>query len=126
MKTVIVVLAIVSGRAAAAPAPAPAVSGGMPAEVIIKAEGTGSKLSDSKPPLKIEVDAFETIRPSLKPDENLLLAVSPLTVSWRRTHPEFLYVNRVIQPWRTTFSQRSGIGFRIREQLASLDRKSVV
>lgn len=99
---------------------APASTGGMPAEVVIKAEGAGAKLNDAKPPLKIDVDAFETIRPSLKPDENLLLAVSPLTVSWRRTHPEILMNERVIQPWRTTFSQRSGIGFKIKEQLEAL------
>ena len=66
------------------------------------------------------MDPFETIRPELKPDENLLLAVSPLTVSWRRTHPEILMNDRVIQPWRTTFSQRAGIAFKIREQLESL------
>ncbi|MCR4295440.1 MAG: hypothetical protein NUW21_07885, partial [Elusimicrobia bacterium] len=105
---------------ASAQAPAAAPSGGMPAEVVIKAEGAGSKLNDQKPPLKIAVDPFETIRPSLAPDENLLLAVSPLTVSWRRTHPETVMNDRVIQPWRTTFSQRSGIGFKIKDQLESL------
>ena len=63
------------------------------------------------------MDAFETIRPSLEPDQSLLLAVSPLTVSWRRTHPEFLHNQRVIQPWRMTFSQRPGIALRVRDQL---------
>ena len=117
---------LLAGPAAAQKAPLPgtaapaAPSGGMPAEVVIKAEGAGSKLNDAKPPLKIDIDTFETIRPSLKPDENLLLAVSPLTVSWRRTHPEILMNERVIEPWRTTFSQRSGIGFKIKEQLESL------
>jgi hypothetical protein len=117
---------LLAGPAAAQKPPLPgtaapaAPSGGMPAEVVIKAEGAGSKLNDAKPPLKIEIDTFETIRPSLKPDENLLLAVSPLTVSWRRTHPEILMNDRVIEPWRTTFSQRSGIGFKIKEQLEAL------
>jgi len=101
------------------PASSPAPGGKLPTEIVIKAEG-GAKLSDTKPPLHIEVDPFETVRPSLKPDENLLLAVSPLTVSWRRTHPEFLMNERVIQPWRTTFSQRSGIPFRVRDQLETL------
>jgi len=96
------------------------VSGSMPQEVLIKAEAGAGKLSDVKPPLKIEVDPFETIRPGLKPDENLLLAVSPLTVSWRRTHPEFLMNERVIQPWRTTFSQRPGISFKLHDQLETL------
>ncbi len=105
-------------RAQAQTASSAPVSGSMPTEVVIKAEG--SKLSDTKPPLVITVDTFETIRNDLKPDQNLLLAVSPLTVSWRRTHPEFLMNERVIQPWRTTFSQRPGISFKIREQLESL------
>ncbi|MBI3564871.1 MAG: hypothetical protein HY079_06725 [Elusimicrobia bacterium] len=111
--------------AAAQPAPASgaapaaaAAPGAMPTEVVIKAEG--GKLTDTKPPLQITVDAFETIRPDLKPDQNLLLAVSPLTVSWRRTHPEFLMNDRAIQPWRTTFSQKPGISFKIREQLENL------
>ena len=94
-----------------------APSGSMPTEVIIKGDDQGSKLGAQKPPLNIDVDPFESIRPSLAPDQALLLAVSPLTVSWRRTHPEFLSEPRVIQPWRTTFSQRPGIAFRVRDQL---------
>lgn len=105
----------------ASPAGAPAEGSNLPTEVVIKAEGSAAgKLGDTKPPLKIEVDPFETIRPSLKPDENLLLAVSPLTVSWRRTHPEFSMNERVIQPWRTTFSQRPGISFKILSQLETV------
>lgn len=101
----------------------PASPGAMPAEVVIKADA-GGKLSNTKPPLRMEVDAFETVRPSLKPDENLLLAVSPLTVSWRRTHPEFLMNDRAIQPWRATFSARPGIAFRPLDQLeTALQRK---
>lgn len=112
-------LALTLVAAAQAPAAQPVTpGGGMPTEIVIKSDGAGSgKLSNSKPPLRMDVDPFETIKPSLKPDENLLLAVSPLTVSWRRTHPEFLMNERVIQPWRTTFSQRPGIGFRVKDQL---------
>lgn len=120
----VLTLAFAAGASAQTPPTPPAgakpAAGGMPAEVVIKAEGAGSKLNDAKPPLKIEVDSFETVRPSLKPDENLLLAVSPLTVSWRRTHPDSLMNGRVIEPWRTTFSQRSGIGFKIKDQLEAL------
>jgi len=127
MMTVIAVLLISMGmvpaRAQDSGGAPPASSSGsapgaMPTEIVIKADA--NKLSDTKPPLAITVDPFETIRPELKPDENLLLAVSPLTVSWRRTHPEILMNDRVIQPWRTTFSQRAGIAFKIREQLESL------
>lgn len=112
-KAIAVLLLAVS--AAADPAPAP--GNGLPTEVVVR--GEGGKLSDTKPPLKIAVDPFETIRADLQPDPNLLLAASPLTVSWRRTHPEFLMNERVVQPWRGTFSDRPGIPFRVREQLES-------
>lgn len=92
-------------------------------DIIIKASNT-SKLNNTKPPLNIELDPFETLRPQLAPDQSLLLAVSPLTVSWRRTHPEFLNNDRVLQPFRTTFSSRPGIVFRVRDQLSDvLQRK---
>ncbi|MCX5794898.1 MAG: hypothetical protein NTY77_05340 [Elusimicrobia bacterium] len=118
MKTMLLLILAVlcawpaAGRAANAPS-----GGGFPTEVEIKAEGGVRKLNAVKPPLTIEVDPFETIRPSLEPDQSLLLAVSPLTVSWRRTHPEFLHNQRVIEPWLMTFSQRPGIALRVRDQL---------
>lgn len=120
-----VILPSLAGAQTPPAAQTPPVVDGMPTEVVIKSDGAGGgKLSNTKPPLRIDVDPFETIKPSLKPDENLLLAVSPLTVSWRRTHPEFLMNERVIQPWRTTFSQRPGIGFRVKDQLENaLQRK---
>ncbi|MBI5597785.1 MAG: hypothetical protein HY928_16995 [Elusimicrobia bacterium] len=91
-------------------------SGEMPQEVVIKGTG-GNKLKVNKPPLSIEVDEYESIRESLKPDQNLLLAESPLTVVWRRTHPEFLRNERVILPALTTFSERPGIVFSPKDQL---------
>ena len=118
MNAIAVLILAVSASAQSQSASTAAMTGGMPTEVVIKADG--NKLTDTKPPLQITVDPFETIRPELKPDQNLLLAVSPLTVSWRRTHPEFLMNDRVIQPWRSTFSQRPGISFKIREQLENL------
>ncbi len=100
------------------PSPAsPAAPASMPTEVVIRADDPKARVSASKPPLALEVDPFETIRPSLKAEEPLLLAVSPLTVSWRRTHPETLKADRVIQPWRVTFSPKPGIAFRPRDQL---------
>jgi hypothetical protein len=120
MKTAmnVLILTVIGSVAHAQAASSAPAAGGMPTEVVIKSQS--SKLSDTKPPLSINIDPFETVRPDLKPDERLLLAVSPLTVSWRRTHPEFLMNDRVIQPWRTTFSQKPGISFKIREQLENL------
>ena len=113
------------GRPAARPSAAddsnaPAANlppGSMPTEVVITGKDSGSKLSSQKPQLHIDADPFESIRASLKPDETLLLAESPLTITWRRTHPEFIANERVVQPWRTTFSERPGIAFYPREQL---------
>lgn len=90
--------------------------GGLPQEVVIRATGV-NKLKVNKPPLSIEVDNFESIRDSLKPDQGLLLAESPLTVVWRRTHPEFLRNERVVSPVLTTFSERPGIAFSPKDQL---------
>ncbi len=110
-----------NGGAPAKPAAAPQPgANGIPTEVLIKAEDSPNKLGIQKPPLRIEVDSFESIRDALAPDQSLLLAVSPLTVSWRRTHPETLMDERVIEPWRTTFSARPGIAFRVRDQLSDL------
>lgn len=98
-------------------------SGSLPEEVVIRGEG-GAKLQHNKPPLSIDVDPFESIRESLKPDQSLLLAESPLTVVWRRTHPEFLYNERGVRPWLTTFSDRPGIIFQPLVQLQeALQRK---
>lgn len=102
-----------------------AAQGGLPTEVVIKGQEGANKLGAQKPPLKVEIDPYESIRPSLAPDQSLLLAISPLTVSWRRTHPEFLYNERIVQPWRTTFSQRPGIVFRVRDQLSEVLQRKV-
>ena len=102
----------------------PVPEGDMPAEVVIKGTG-GGKLKANKPPLKIEVDPFDSNRESLKPDQALLLAESPLTVVWRRTHPEFLRSDRVIEPWRMTFSERAGIVFSPLKQLGEVLQKKV-
>ena len=96
-----------------------AAPGSLPTEVVIKGEDK-SKLGAQKPPLSVEVDQYESIRPSLVPDQSLLLAVSPLTVSWRRTHPDLLENSRVVEPWRTAFSQKPGIAFPVREQFVAM------
>ncbi len=118
-------LALILAAAAAAqtaPSSVGASSASAPTEIVVR--GEGGKLSDAKPPLKMEVDAFETIRHDVLPDDDLLLAASPLTVAWRRTHPDFLMSERVIEPWLTTFSERTGLPFMVREQLErALDEK---
>ncbi|MFA6004541.1 MAG: hypothetical protein WC881_10785 [Elusimicrobiota bacterium] len=110
-----------TGKAAISGSP---TKSGFPSEVVIKGEeGEGNQLKNLKPPLQIDVDPFETIHQSLDPDQSLLLAISPLTVSWRRTHPDVLANPRVIQPWRLAFSQRPGLGFRVRDQLFDILRR---
>jgi hypothetical protein len=113
----VLMLAAAGAFAQDAPVSTGASAGAAPTEVVVR--GEGGKLDDQKPPLKIDVDPFETIRADLQPDQELLLAVSPLTVAWRRTHPDFLMNDRVVQPWRQTFSQRPGMPFLVRAQLES-------
>ncbi|MBI3552047.1 MAG: hypothetical protein HY077_05975 [Elusimicrobia bacterium] len=138
MKTLIFLLSLAVGasaaelpgmsRDAAKPeakqAPAAPTTVGGDTDVTIKATDS-SKLGVMKPALNIDLDPFETLRPQLAPDQSLLLAVSPLTVSWRRTHPDFLHNERVIQPWRTTFSARPGIAFRVRDQLQDVMQRKM-
>jgi hypothetical protein len=112
--------------APAASAPKDAAPTAMSGDTNVTIKGSdGSKLGANKPPLNIELDPFETLKPQLAPDESLLLAVSPLTVSWRRTHPEVLHNERVIEPWRTTFSARPGIAFRVRDQLQDVMQRKM-
>ncbi len=105
----------------AAPNPtAPAAGSGFPTEVVVKGEGV-NKLDVAKPALSIDVDPFESIRPSVEQtDQSLLLSGSPASVSWKRTHPDFLHNHRVVEPWRLTFSQRFGIPLRVRDQLGAI------
>ncbi|MBI4052229.1 MAG: hypothetical protein HY400_06960 [Elusimicrobia bacterium] len=93
-------------------------------EVVIKGEGTQGS-SVSKPALQMAVDTYQTIRESLKPNEALLLAESPMTFTWRRSHPDTLRNNRVIQPWRTTFSEQSEIVFQPIKKLAEILRRPI-
>lgn len=99
-----------------------APTGDLPADIVIR---RGRKLEVTKPPLSVEVDSFESIRESLEPDQALLLAESPLAVVWRRTHPEFIANERVIQPWLTTFSERPGVIFNPRDQLQEVLQKKL-
>ncbi|MBI4385924.1 MAG: hypothetical protein HY551_00940 [Elusimicrobia bacterium] len=119
-----------SAQAASGAVAAPAAGSNLPSEVVIKGSGAGGSIRDIKPPLRLDMDPFESIRASLVPDESLLLAESPFTVSWRRTYPEFLNNRRVIEPWHTTFADRPGIIFQVRAQLfeamlRALDPKEV-
>ena len=124
------VIAILLTRAAfAAPQPkAKAASSdapSMPQEIVIRGEDRGSKIGSRKPMLDLKADPFETIRPTLEPDQTLLMAQSPLTTGWKHTHPDILYSDRVIEPWRGIFSDRSGILFNLRQQLQEVLQKAV-
>lgn len=90
--------------------------GGMLPEVLIKAKES-RRMTSVKPTLDVPVDRFETIRFSLEPDQSLFTPHPPEIAAWRRNHPEFLYVPRVIEPWKTIFSEHSGITFHLKDSL---------
>ncbi|MHB2026096.1 MAG: hypothetical protein ACYCPQ_05605 [Elusimicrobiota bacterium] len=118
-KLLILLLSLqIIGKAAAQTSSMTAAGQSFPTEITVTGSGSPTaKIGSQKPPLEINVDPFETIRKNLKPDPSLLLAVSPLTVSWQRTHPEFLDDKRVIEPWRTSFGGGPGIVFHVRKEL---------
>jgi hypothetical protein len=90
---------------------------GAPTEVTIKGQEKATRIASQKPPIHITVDPFESIRASLKPDQSLLLAMSPLMASWQKIHPEFLMDSRVIEPRRATLSEKHGVIFPVRKEL---------
>ncbi len=90
--------------------------GGMLPEVLIKAKES-RRMTSVKPPLDVPVDRFETIRSSLLADQSMFTPHPPGIAAWRRNHPEFLYIPRVIEPWRTIFGEHSGITFYLKNSL---------
>lgn len=90
--------------------------GGVLPEVLIKAKES-RRMTSVKPPLNVPVDRFETIRSSLEPDKSMFTPHPPGIAAWRRNHPEFLYIPRVIEPWRTIFGEHFGITFYLKDNL---------
>ena len=82
----------------------------VPEEVVVKG-GSEDKLRTARPPLKIKTDEFETIRKSLEPDRDLFLFESGDFLSLSRNYPERLFSARMIQPWRSGFSDKTVIAF---------------
>ena len=90
--------------------------GGVLPEVLIKAKES-RRMTSVKPGLDVPVDRFETIRDSLQADQSLFTPHPPEIAAWRRNHPEFLCVPRVIEPWRTIFGEHFGITFHLKDNL---------
>jgi hypothetical protein len=82
----------------------------IPQEVVIRSE-SDSEMRTKKPPLEIKTDDFESIKKSLEPDTDLFLFESGDFVSYSRNYPEKLSSPRVIEPWRTGFSDKTVITF---------------
>jgi hypothetical protein len=82
----------------------------MPEEVVVKAAAE-DKLRTDRPPLKIRTDDFETIRKSLEPDKGLFLFESGDFMSLSRNYPDKLFSTRMVQPWRSGFSDKTMITF---------------
>ncbi len=92
-------------------------SAATPTEVTVKGHEQSTRINSVKPPINIQVDPFQSLRSTLKPNQSLLLALSPSMSSWQETHPEFLMSQRVIKPWTSAFSAGSGIVFHVKKEL---------
>lgn len=79
-------------------------------EIIIKS-GMGFEMRTRRPPLKIKTDDFESIKRSLEPDKDLFLFESGDFTGYSGNYPEKISSSRVIAPWRTGFSDKTGITF---------------
>jgi len=82
----------------------------VPEEVVIKSSSE-DKLRTERPPLRIRTDDFETIRKSLEPDKDLFLFEGGDFLSLSRNYPERLFSTRMVQPWRSGFSDKTMITF---------------
>lgn len=82
----------------------------VPEEVVIKSDA-GEDMRTRKPPLKVKTDDLESIEGSLAADKNLFNVESADFVSASRDYPDKLFSDRVIKPWRTSFSDRTVITF---------------
>jgi len=99
--------------------PAQESSSAAPSEVVIKGASSLSEgVRGAKPPLQLSADPFESIRASFSPDESLLLAESPFAAAWRKTHPDVLHSDRIVQPWLTTFNGKFRVVFDVLQQLS--------
>lgn len=103
-------LLLAFAAAAAAQETSTGTYGEAPEEVVIKSEG-GAEIRTAKPPLKIKTDTFESMKNSFEADKNLFLFESGDFVSVSRNYPDKLYSDRVVKPWRTSFSDRTMITF---------------
>ena len=106
-----------AGEAAPAPAPAASKSGKLE-DIVIKAKEEDEP-SAGKPPLELSYDAYESLRPTLKPDEKLLLAESPALSAWVRSRPERLRSEHLLQPWNDPIEELAAIRLPARAQLQS-------
>ncbi len=111
---VLLVLGPAASWAQQAATPAP---DGKLQDVVIKADDKEDP-SQGKPPLEIPVDPYESIRPSLKPDEGWLLAQSPVLVTWSRSRPDRLKEEHVVEPWNDALTDFEDVELPVRSELA--------
>ncbi|PIU19926.1 MAG: hypothetical protein COT18_04920 [Elusimicrobia bacterium CG08_land_8_20_14_0_20_59_10] len=90
--------------------PSTAAYSEVPEEVVVKGE-TEDRMTTARPPLNINIDSFESLRRSLRPDRSLFLFESGDFLSLSRSSPGKLFSTKVVQPWRTGFSDKTVIAF---------------
>lgn len=103
---------------AALVSPAAAAPSGQLDDVVIKAQEKDEP-SAGKPALDVPYDPYETLRPSLKPDDALLLAQPPSQSRWVAARPRRLREDRLIQPWNDLLTPLAGLEVPVRAQLGA-------
>ncbi len=82
----------------------------VPQEIVIKSEA-GDELLTRKPPVKVNIDQFDSISKSLEADKSLFLFNAGDFVGFSRNYPEKLFSERVIRHWITSFRDHTVINF---------------
>ncbi|OGS58376.1 MAG: hypothetical protein A3J79_05870 [Elusimicrobia bacterium RIFOXYB2_FULL_62_6] len=90
--------------------PSTAAYNEVPEEVVIKGE-SGERMKTARPKLNIKADSLDSLRRSLGPDRELFLFESGDFLSLSRSNPDKLFSDKVIQPWRAGFSDKTVITF---------------
>lgn len=90
-----------------------------PEEVVVRSAAS-DELRTRKPPLKVNVDKFESIAKSLEADKTLLRFDPGDLAGLSRNHPDRLHGDRVIRPWNAALYERNTIVFHPRRKFEEL------
>ena len=110
--------AVVLGLALVSAAETAAAKSGQLQDIVVKGE-ENDELSAGKPAFDVSFDPYESILPTLKPDESRFLAESPILGTWLHHRPDRLRNEHLLEPWNDPLKEFTDLALPVRAQLAS-------